>query len=201
MTRRNYTVGYHTEVADTAIVDLVPPEDEKTIEVSEILYETDANTHNIYIMRAVGDTETIEPASVGASSLTLKSFDPGQTTAGVDEMLAANDWIAWVDEDGAYHCDYIVSRTGSTFTLANAITVDVPVGSKVWAFYEPARSTNLRFRITDNQRVLFTGPYTAGFTPHVGGETSRSGLEDPVIFYSDNATSAGELYYLRANYV
>lgn len=193
--------GYESVAFGTAIVVVIPGVREMLTRVTRFMYETGGAIHTATFMRPVGNTTTVTQAQNGDSVLELASVDPGQTTAGVDETLAASDYLAWRDENETIQYGTVSSVSGDAVTLSAALSTDVEANADVWAFYELARTTHTQLKIPASATTTFNGPIQAGFSHQTGIETDRNGVYDPLILHIDNITATGKLHYLSAEYV
>lgn len=196
----NFYIGHHTEAVNTAIVEVIPGLAEFKPRIDTLCYKTGTAKHTINVMKAIAATEVYAPSESGTNQLTLKSVDPGETTAGVDETLAANDWIGWICENGMYHVDYITTVSSNVVTLANNLTTDVNAGQTIWTFYEVGRSTHIQLEVPASTTLEIKGPIMAGFSTQKGQKTSREGSGDPLMVHIDNVTDAGELLWIGGYY-
>lgn len=192
--------GYHTESAGTAIVEVIPPAGDGIPQITDLAYTSGGTAHTIYIMRACGQTTTVQGSLTGVSTLTLAKTDPGKATTGADETLAANDYLVWQDETGVYKADTVSSVSGSVVTLSNALASDVLSGAMVWAFMEVGRGTHVQLKPAVSTTTVYRGVFQAGIPKQSGVNFSRTGTGEPMLIVSSNATAAGSFDYICGNY-
>ena len=202
MSENIFSRGKHTEAFGTAIVEVVPQYLRKVPRIDGFCYTAAGTAHVATVMRPVGETVTSDASSAGLTTLTLESIQPGKTTAGVDEELAAADWVAWRDEDGCYHAGSIASISGQVITLDVALASDVKAGAKVWGLYEVGRSVHRQYDMPISTRVEIPGPIQAGWDEQDGAKSGRrTGAGDVLVLHIDNVTAAGQLEWLNGGYV
>lgn len=193
--------GYHTESAGTAIVEVIPPSGNGIVQVQRLVYTSAATAHTLYIMRACGQTTTVQGSLSGATTITLAQTDPGKATTGADETLAASDYLVWQSQTGKYFADTVSSVSGSVVTLSNALTADVLAGANVWAFMELGRATHTQLKPAVSTTTEYIGIFQAGIPIQQGLNFSRSGSGEPLLIISNNITAAGSIDYISGVYV
>jgi hypothetical protein len=196
-----FSRGYHTESAGTAIVEVIPAAGEGIPTVNGISYTCAATAHNLYIMRAVGQTTTVQGALSGATTIVLAKTDPGKATTGADETLAANDYLVWADEVGVYKHGVVSSLSGNTITLGTALASDLNAGTTVWVFHEIARSTHIALKPPASTTTAYNPVmFAAGVPRQYGVNFSRTGVGEPLLVVADNLTNAGSINYISGYY-
>lgn len=196
-----FSRGYHTEAANTAIVEVIPAAGEGIPTIAGISYTCAATSHNLYIMRAVGQTTTVQGSLSGVSTLVLTQSDPGFATTGAGEQLAANDYLVWADETGVYKHGVVSSISGNTITLGTALASDVLAGTTVWAFHEIARSTHIALKPPASVTTIYNPVmFSAGVPKQVGVNFSRTGVGEPLLVVADNLTNAGSINFISGYY-
>lgn len=195
--------GYHTELADTPIVERIPRQPFKIPQVDEFRYENDIVEHTAAIMRVVGVTRTSRYTPSGTNDIHVASLDPGKTTTGVDDNIGVGDYFAWEDEFGVLRVDTVSATTATNaITPDNALPTDIPFGARVYYFHEFNRSTHIQLRLKASATTKMNGPITAGFTEQVSAKApARRGVGEPILFVVDNVGNAGKLHYLKVSYV
>jgi hypothetical protein len=195
--------GNHTETAGTAILEVIPAYADMIPQILAMRYLNAGTAHAATIMRPIAKTATTTSSASGVSTLELADIKPGKTiTTGADETLAANDFLIWKDEDGAYKTDFIASVSGSTVTMTSALPGAVENGAPVWALYEVARATHISLVLPVSVTTDFANiVIQAGYDEQQGGVSGlRTGSGDPLLLHIDNATAAGTLRYLSGAY-
>lgn len=191
-----YATGYHTEAAGTEITEVCPPNSDMVPVLRGFSCTVAGTEHNLYVMSPLGVTTAGAPTASGDTTIELAKMDPGQTTAGVDEGLAAGDWIAYETQYGNLEARKISSVSGNDVTIP-ATTDDVENGAKVWAFYEAGRSTNKQIRLPASGTTTYDNLFIQGGIPHQDGiQTSVTGQGMPMLIVIDNATAASKLEWV-----
>lgn len=193
--------GYHTESAGTAIVEVIPAAQNGIPFIKTLAYTSGATAHTIYVMKCVGTTTTSQGSLSGVSTLTLNKTDPGKATSGADETLAGSDYLVWVDENGVYKADTVSSVSGAVVTLSNALASDVLSGATVWAFHELARSVHIQLKPAASATTVYQDlDLSAGIPKQTGIQIKRTGVGEPLLVVSNNATNAGSFDYISGYY-
>lgn len=194
--------GYQTQSAGTVIKEVIPGYNGMIPRIEELSYTCAATAHTIYIMKACGQTTTVQGSLTGATTIVLAKTDPGKATTGADELLASADYLVWFDERGVYKSDTVSSVSGSTVTLSNALATDVLAGATVWAFMEVGRATHIQLKPPASTTTVYSNlKVQAGIPIQTGVNFSRSGSNEPLLIVVDNATNAGSINYISGNYV
>jgi len=185
--------GNHTEVADTAIREVIPAYRDMVPSLDSFRYLADFNEHTMTIMRPVGTATVTKAASTGDTRFTLSTLTPsGQ------EVLATSDWLIWVDENNTYQADEIVSIVGNDAVLTDVLPTAIEKGAKVWALYEVARSAHTQLVLPSNVTTDFN---KLGITAGYDEPSTRLGDGDPLLIHIDNVSMAGTLRYLCGRYL
>jgi len=190
-----------TATAGTAIQSVIPASGAGIPAIRSLVYTSAGTPHTITVMRPIGDTTTTASSLSTASTMTLQSTNFGKTTDAAAELLAAADYLIWVDKYGGTHFDTVASVSGSVVTMTNTLGQDVAYGARIWACYELSRTTHLTFSPPVSTTTTIPGPIQAGFTSHHGVKTSRSGAGDPLLISVNNVTAAGTLVTAVGDYV
>lgn len=192
--------GYHTESSGTAIKEVIPAAGDGIPQINRLVYTSAGTAHTIYLMRACGETTTVQGSLTGVSTLTLAKTDPGKATTGADETLASGDYLVWYDENSVYHADTVSSVSGSVVTMTNALTADVLTGAKVWAFMEVGRSIHTQLKPATSTTTEYIGNFQAGLPKQQGVNISRTGVGEPLLVVVNNITAAGSIDYISGTY-
>lgn len=201
----HWSVDYHTENADTVIVDVIPPVGHRKACVTSFAYGVGTTAHTLTFMKACGQTTASAAAAAGQKDIALTSIALGFDSNGAAENLAAGDWLVWRDVNGAFIADVIASVASLVVTMTANVPAAIAAGAVVWAFYEVGRgchhtiipAVSALFEIHGNNLVI--GGITSQKANHAN--SIRSGNGDPVIFHSTNATAAGFLQALSGQYL
>ena len=195
--------GYHAEAANTPIREIIPAMPGLIPRVDHLVYTAGSSNHTLRIVRPLGFTNTTVSSQVGTQTLYINSRILGQTTAGVDEWVAASDYLIWQDRHGVFQSDTVASvSNGNILTMSNVLPSDVQYAAGVWACYEVARSTHQTLSLPSLTRTTLKNlPLQAGFPTQKGIKTKRLGIGDPMMVYIDNITNAGALHALAGSWV
>tara|TARA_Y100000310_G_scaffold343421_1_gene450967 strand:+ start:6650 stop:7354 length:705 start_codon:yes stop_codon:yes gene_type:complete len=193
--------GYKTETADTVITQLIPGNATSKARVTSLIYRVAGTAHTLTLMRPIGATAVDLAAASGQADMVVTNLSPASTAAGALEALAANDYIAWCDREGTYQYDIISSVSGNTLTMTSNLPSNVAANAVVWAFYEVGRSSHIQFNPGTSTTQSYFPNFQAGITKQVNEYNIRSGISDPLLFHSTNATAAGFLESLAGAYV
>lgn len=199
-----YVTGKHTETAGTEITEVCPPNGSMIPVLRGFSYTAAGTEHSLFVIGARGYTTTVTFTASGDTTMDLARNDPGQTSAAVDEDLAAGDWVAYETQYGNLEVREISSISASTITLASGVTDDVATGAKVWAFYEDA-ATNIgaiEISCAASTTVTYDNLHVQGGVPHQRGvQNSVTGVGMPLLVVVDNATAAGTLEYASFEWI
>jgi hypothetical protein len=199
----NFSRGEHTETAGTEILEFITPVPGHIPNIEHLIYTAAATEHTATVMRVIGMTEFTSQTQAGSTILNVKDASPGLTAAinPVDEVLASGDFICWETNFGFIEGGKVSSVSANAITIGSAITYDTAVTGKVWAFYEPGRSTHIQFKLPANTRTEIDAKFTGGVPTQQGIGWSRNGVNEPLLFHVDNITNAGTLELLWGNYL
>lgn len=182
-----------TETLGTAITQIVPPVADLIARINYLTYTSAGAAHTITVMRATAATVADGRAASGQKVVTLANISAMNTiNASSDEDIAANDWLAWVDDEGKLAFDVVASISSSAVTMTVNFTNAIPDGAKVWVFGELARASHLTFSPPVSATTVLTLNAQAGI-PEQLDTNKRSGVNDPIIIHSGNATAAGTI--------
>lgn len=181
--------GSVTASAGTAITKLIDPFANYKIRVNEFLYETGATAHDVYVMTTLDSSRASGSAASGQAVLPVDA----QLTSREDgtNVLGANDYVIVKHADGT-HGVYVVSsvsNSGLVITLASNLTKQVLAGSLVYMMGVVADHADRKYSIVASN--------TRPTRPRLVAPLA----EEPVLFYSANATNAGVLVYTDAEYI
>lgn len=193
--------GSKTESAGTAILVVVPPVEGKIARLTKFVYEAAATEHTLTVMRPIGQMKTTSPVLAAGNAIPVSSVDPGKTVLAVNEDLASADYIVVENVNGDFDAYVLTSVTGAIMTITGTTDFDIANNADVFAMYEVGRATHVQIPLnasveTDLNNIAIQG----GFSPEQGGQTSRSGISDPLLIFVDNITNAGQIQYLAAEY-
>lgn len=197
-----YLAGYKSVAFGTEITHICAPRANKIARIRSFGYTAAGTEHNAYIMKCLGFTTVAAFVASGSTTMTLAAIDPGRDSTNTDEDLAANDFVAYMTKQGVVEMRKISSVSGATITLASAVGADVPIGNKVWAFYQLARSVHKQFRIpATTYREFKDIDVMAGIPVQDGVGFSVSGVNVPLAIAVDNVSATGKLEYVAFDYV
>jgi hypothetical protein len=180
-----------TETAGTAIVSTIPPamRGAKT-RLTFLEYVCSTTAHTLRLMVALNRVSTTAAAAASATSLVLSAA----TFRG--DTLASGDYIVVKHTDGTYGA-YLVSALSVLTVTIPALAKAVASGNPVWIMGAIGEAEHKQILVTASVRQQWSAPtglMTTGYRTVVAGTTyARSGNDDPMIVYSNNATAAGLL--------
>lgn len=196
-----YTTGRQTASAGTEITTIAPAVDGRIPILRGLSYTAGSTAHNAYVMSCRGVTTVAEFAAAGDTTIELAKADPGRTTAGEFETLAANDWIAYETRYGDIEIREVSSISGSIVTIA-ATTRMVDIGARVWAFYQVGGLNSVQVPLAASTQVDFDNlMIQGGVNRQQGKEHVVTGVNMPLLVVVDNATNAGVLNYASFEWV
>jgi hypothetical protein len=206
-----------TESAGTVITALVAPKKRSITRITELLYTSGTTAHTLTILRPVARTTIASAVTASANTITLTSVGVAlNPSSGAVENLAANDYIAWEQDDGTFDYDIIsaINTTTKVVTLTGTAASAAAAGRYVWQFMEVGRASHV---ILTPQVALAT--YYTSFTTRFANETagvctsgipkdvdpynySQSGIQRyaPLLLHSTNATAAGKIVAVNGYY-
>lgn len=194
-----YNIGYNTASAGTRIEVVVPPREDARTRIMKLAYRAGTTAHTVTLMKPLGRTTVASTAATGQAVVNI-SANPGTGT--VAGTIAANDYL--VIQRDTTEINYLV-KVSSVSTLAITLTANVPVafaaGDKVWFYGVPG---DVRTNIAEGAMPLETFASTSvtySSTEKGEGLFTTDERDDPVIVSSDNATVAGFLQYVAAEYL
>ena len=188
-----------TETAGTAIVIVIPPARRGArTRITGIVYTNGSTAHTLRVLKALARTTVATAAAINATTLVVTSASFRGDT------LAASDYIVVQHDDGTYGA-YLVSAvaTVTTLTIANhsspattGLSVACAAGNRVWlmgAIGEAEHRTILAVAsVVNSYNDAVSGLASSGYRSVASGTVyTRSGNDDPLIAYSNNATAAG----------
>ena len=214
----------------TVITSLIQPRKKAIAKVTTLKYTAAGTAHTLTLMRALARTKIVtaiaaagtaavlarDPgnysANYAADALTGPNTNgvqaagfAGQTPIVANNLIAANDWL--VIQTANPHQYYLTQMSAPTtnadgtvnITLTTAApTGGIPAGAVVF-FLGTTTDTH---PLTGEAHPQYTG--TASVTSTIdgnGGEiASAFGIEEPLVFHSDNATATGVLELITGVY-
>ncbi len=211
--RRTY--GKNTQTAATAIVQLIEPWKDAETRIVGLQYTDLGTSHSITFMRPCNKTTVAADAAAGQASFTLTA-DPGLYSAGgtfatADNLIAANDYLAYQAADGTWVGDKVAAVAGLNIGMTvNLPTGGVKAGAPVF-FYGTAADLNPNNHQVHPQLASGTASTSLTFKQNEGfcistiqdvvGLKVNNGVGQPVLIFSNNATAAGVLQYVAVEYV
>lgn len=196
-----FNLSSATETANTVITQVVPREVGTIARITTLTYTSAGTAHTITVMRAVAETTANGRAAAGQKVVTLANISAMNTiNASSDEDVAANDYLAWIDTQGKVAFDIIASVSSSAVTMTVNFTNAIPDGSPVWIFGELARASHLTYKPPVSATTTMILNAQAGVPIQLDTNT-RSGVGDPLLIQSSNATAAGTIVSASGGYV
>lgn len=185
--------GYQTQNAGTRINQMIQGKKDHYTYVTKLSYKAAATQHALALMRKVAET-TLSAAAAASQAVIALSADPGTTSTGT---IAAGDHVAIKKPDGTWHHGIVSSVASLNITLtANVPSGGFLSGARVIFYGAPGDTDHTERTFAGLASVTTTLPADG-----VEGVLARSlGVDEPVIFSSDNLTNAGFLLHLGASY-
>ncbi len=188
-----FALGTATQTAATVITALIPPYQNRKTRVTDLVYRCGSTVNILSLMRPLGAT-TVTTAVAEAGTAMTVTANPGVT----GNTAATNDWVVVELADGRYHLS-LVTVSSLTFTLSTAVPADtggIAANAKLWWYGLPGDTGHLQItpaasttnRYSDGSAGIFTTGLPANlFDTNI--YANRSGLGDPVVLHSPNATA------------
>lgn len=197
-----FQISSATDTADTVFGVLVPPVEGKIARISRIYYTSGSTAHTVYVMRPVAQTIT-DAQGFDVASMEIPVANIGAMTAPnsqTPELVAGNDYVAWRDTNGKMQWGLVAGITGNVIEVGGSYPPGVPSGSPVWLFGELARAPHLSFSppVSATTRLELSAQ---GGVPIQLDSSVRSGVGDPLLVLSSNATNAGTIVSVHGSYV
>jgi hypothetical protein len=197
-----FQFGYHTETAGTVITELIPPAQSKIPRITDLVYICAGTAHTLTFMRAVATTTTTAIAAASQAVVAFTATNTMKDSAGAAETIAASDYVVYETTGGGYELNTVASVASLNVTMNTNVAVAVPSGATIWIFGEVGRAVHQTHLCTASvSNDLKNRKYQGGLPLHTDLHNARSGENDPMIFYSNNATAAGKLDSLTGTYV
>jgi hypothetical protein len=220
-----WSVGKATATGGTAFAKLLPPASElcqypaggmaksHTV-ITDISYSYPTTvTHALTILRPLNWTTFSADAAASQAVVNLTA-DPGSYSTvyqyptrnsvkprTANNLIAASDYVVYQCPDGSYVMDTVASVATLAVTLTtNLPTGGVKAGDPLW-FFGVAADTDPTTAVAHPGFSVVRAPGSAGITT-LHSECLFTSLHpgDPLIFYSDNATTAGTLEFAAGYY-
>jgi hypothetical protein len=204
--------GSLTQTQGTVITRLVEPRANTVTRLRYVSYTAAATAHTLTVMRPFNFTKLTAAAAASQAVVNIAA-NPGNYSAlaqnGVtprtgNNLMAANDFVAYQASDGTW----VLDTVSSISSLAVTLTTNVPTGgvaanTVLWWFgiiSDTNPNTALahpQFALADSATTTFgsESDNTAGWLGSVPGLSclGMSGVGEPLILHSGNATNAGTL--------
>jgi hypothetical protein len=194
----SFNWDHHTEAFGTAIVEYAPPVERKKAKLTSLVYTAAGTAHDLVVMRCIDSTTltTNDDAAATVLSFTKVTFN--------DQTLASGDYLLIEHGDGTFEINTVSSVSSLDVTVGTALAKAVVAGGMVWMFGHPTNeaSYHVTLKSIASTRQEFQSS-TGGLceTGYDIGTYSRTGLGDPLLFYSANGTAAGILNWGSGVYV
>lgn len=187
-----------TQVAGTRIQTLVPPLPGAMTRLSRMIYTPVTTAQVLTFLRPFGRT-TVNGAAAAGQAVVNLTADPGvtpQNTLTPSNPIAANDLIAIREKDGITRFYKVSSVATLAITLTGNLVAGCLGGEKVWDFGIVSDTGE------DGQPHQNINSGTAALTLQDSDSGVLASLtqDDPILFDSPNATTAGTLTQLNWSY-
>lgn len=206
--------GKLTQNAGTVITRLIEPVRGSYTRLASVWYTASATAHTLTVMRPLGVT-TFTAAAAASQAVVNIAADPGDyaTTTVADNLIAGSDFVVY---ESAYPGLFVLDTVSSVSSLAITLATNLPTGGvlqggKFW-FFGVIGDTNPSNGLVHSQFTLAAnvttylgsdpGESIAGFIGTIPGYSGSglSGMYEPMILHSGNATNAGVLEKVTAIY-
>lgn len=194
----SFNWDHHTESFGTAITEYADPVANRKAKLTSLVYTAAGTVHDLVIMRCIDSTTltTNDDAAATVLSFTKVTFN--------DETLANGDYLLIEHGVGDYGLHVVSSVSSLDVTLTAGLAKAVVSGATVWMFGHPSNEAayHVTLKSIASTRQEFNSS-TGGLceTGYNKGTYSRTGLGDPLMFYSANGTAAGILNWGSGVYV
>jgi len=179
---------YHTELADTAIVEQILGRDNARLALIGFEYVAGATAHTMSIMYP-GGTRTTASAAAAASQKDVVCADAPCDPAG--NPVASGDIVAYKIANGSWEFNVVDSLATKTITFTTNLSAIVPEGSPIRIFGVVGDGACLNIALPANTTTEKHGSIYA-VAPTSG---------DPLYVSIDNATNAGKLNHMLFAYI
>lgn len=196
--RGTFFHGRKTEAAGTLINVLVDPRQGLYTRILHWAYTSAATAHTVTFLRVIGATTLAQAAAASQAVLNLAA-QPATSYGGPTNNVAANDYLAWENDDGTFAFGLVSSVSGLAITMTANLAKAAGLGKKVW-FLGVLADVN-----TDGNAHPTSAPpasATTIFTDGGVGAGVMSSLRpyEPILVQSSNATAAGSINHVAAAY-
>lgn len=212
----------------TIITSLIQPRNKKRTKITTLKYTAAGTAHTLTILRALAKTKVVTAVAAAGTSVVL-ARDPGNYSAnfaadllagpnsqGVQQggfpggtpvvannLIASGDFLAIQMASGFFNLATVSAASTAvsgqcTVTVGAAPTGGYPAGADVYFF----GTTTDTHPITGEAHPAFSGAASATTTlDNYGGEVAASfGVDEPLLFHSNNATATGVLESISGVY-
>jgi hypothetical protein len=202
----SWGVPHTTAAGGTAFTALIPGHKDLIAKIVKFAYTNPAAAHILYFMRPLAKVTLSASVADAATSIVLAS-DPGAwgtppTVAA--NPIAANDYISYQKDDGTQEVRVpsvvAVAADGTVTLTVTAVGAAITKSPDRYVYFYGIKTdsdpnTGLAHYLVKppvNSTTIFDG----------NGSAFVSGIKpgDPILVFSDNATTQGYLEYLNAIY-
>lgn len=189
--------GKKTATAGTRIRALVPGDKHGYTYITFFRYTVSTTAHTLTLMRGQSRGKATAAVAEGGTSLVVDTA----LKDGAGNAIAANDVVAYETVDNGWVLDTVSGwdATSKTITLTTGPASGsggIAVGAKVVAFGVAGDAGHADYQFASGTSTTASFPAVANAGPLCKG----AAINDPVIFDSDNATAAGTLEGISAEY-
>lgn len=200
--------GPRTQNAGTIILLPVKPHRRYKTKLMNLVYTSSSTAHTLTVMRPLAKTTVV--TAVAASGTTVKlARDPGAYAANrvadnlpvtktADNLVAANDYFAFLCPDGTLHVTLISAATTNadgtvSVTISTAApTGGLPAGTPVW-FFGVIGDTDPNTGLAHPAFAPTTSATTTFSNAAGGGLVQTFTPFAPLLIHSGNASNAGTI--------
>jgi len=183
--------GGQTATAGTVIQYLVPPNKGGLTRLTTVAYTSAGTAHTLTFQRTLGRCLCASVVAAAGTVITLNK-DPGAAAnsyGGLNNPIAANDFLAVRETDGIARLYKVLSVAGLAITLTAGLAVGVNASSDVWHF---GITTDVDGR-SGKAHPAFAPPVsvTTSYVDRDGGVVATYALDEPILISSNNLVAAG----------
>lgn len=181
--------GYKTATAATAFTQTIPGRPGERLAIRAYSFGCGATATNAYFMQVLGSGTVATAVASGGSVLTMDEEIGPSSNA-----LAANDWIAVVQDDGSYHFSIVgVVTTSVNITLCTVVTDTIADGNTIYDLGV----------YSDTGHYLIKLTITTGDHKELDGGIMYAGAKGypMIIYHANDAAAAGSLRYVTCDYL
>lgn len=188
--------GKKTAAGGTPFWRIIPGKPKLRTVITSLNYLNAVDAHVVTLMfpvHPIGGKCFVPLASEAAAGQKVMVL-PSNPTMPDGTPLAASDFVAWVDENGNTQADLVASVSNLNYTLTSNLPSKVLKGSSVFILGAPGTEH------TDRQLDLLAAASLKEQKFGPGVLAMSQGNNQPMLIYSNNATTAGTINHVGVEY-